>query len=136
MKFIFDVCPIAKPRMTQRDKWSQREAVTKYFGFRDMIRYKSNLSGLRSLPGTIDGLTFALPMPGSWSKKKQDTMRGQPHTQRPDLDNLCKGFCDVWAEDCHIHCIKNMAKVWDDFGSIQLEIEHEDTLHHFQDKES
>ncbi len=109
--------------MTVSDKWKQREAVVKYFGFRDIIRYESNLSGLRSLPGTIDGLTFALPMPTSWSKKKQDAMRGQPHTQRPDLDNLCKGFFDVWTEDCHISCVNNMCKYWSDFGQIILTID-------------
>jgi len=143
MKYIFEVDPVAKPRMTQSDKWKQREAVTRYFGFRDTIRYKSNLSGLYGLPGTLDGLVFALPMPASWSNQKKNRLRGQPHEQRPDLDNLCKGFCDVWSEDCHIHRIKDMAKIWSDFGQITLTIsdpfeqtEPVDNLHHFSDNGS
>lgn len=35
---------------------------------------------------------FAIPK--SWSKKKQAEMLGQPHTQRPDLDNCAKALTD------------------------------------------
>lgn len=98
MPVRFEVAPVARPRMTQRDKWKGRPAVLKYFAYRDFVR-------LHAGPWRIGGqvwIRFVVPMPPSWSKKKRAEHAGKPHRQRPDLDNYIKGFLDCWEEDCYV----------------------------------
>jgi Holliday junction resolvase RusA-like endonuclease len=45
-----------------------------------------------------------MPIPPSWSKKKQREAIGQQHISNPDLDNLIKGAFDgfnkfIWNDD-------------------------------------
>ena len=40
-------------------------------------------------------LEFIIQIPESWSKKKKLQMKGQPHRQTPDTDNLFKAFTDT-----------------------------------------
>lgn len=47
------------------------------------------------------------PMPKSWSKKRQIAMKDQPHTQKPDRDNVEKWVMDslnriAWHDDCQV----------------------------------
>ena len=114
-----DITPVSKPRMTRRDKWAKRPAVLRYWAFAEELNLK--------MPGLIDlngyTLTFGLPMPKSWSKKKKERMAGKPHTQRPDIDNLCKSVLDaLYLEDSHIHDIA-LKKVWSVNGFILFEVE-------------
>ncbi len=84
----------------------------------------ARLKGLDGLPDSIESIVFYLPMPESWSQKKQNEMRGHPHQSNIDLDNLCKAFLDaLCSNDQHIHTIRNLQKVWSDFGQIVLEID-------------
>lgn len=109
----YPICPVPKPRMTQRDKWAKRPAVLRYRAFCDEVRAR----GL-DLPEDGSIVTFVLPMPKSWAKKKHNEMDGQPHQQRPDLDNLLKALADAcYSEDCRIHCIA-ARKVWGSEGLI------------------
>ena len=87
---IIDVVPVAKPRMTQRDRWKQRPSVLAYRAYADALR----LAHPHALPDVIE-LVFYLPMPRSWSARKRGSMLNQPHRVKPDLDNLVKGFLDV-----------------------------------------
>src|SRR5690554_3514466 len=99
-RIVYPITPMGKPRMTQRDKWKQRPEVMRYRAFRDEVRIR----GVK-LPESGYHLTFVLPMPKSWSKKKRDAMRGAPHQQRPDKDNLEKALLDaIFEED---------ARIWD-----------------------
>ena len=47
-----------------------------------------------------------LPMPKSWSKKKQREHALRLHTQKPDVDNVGKAVLDAlkehWADDCQV----------------------------------
>ena len=71
----YQITPIPKPRMTQKDRWAN--------------------SGYH--------VTFVLPMPDSWSKKKRAEMAGKPHQQKPDKDNLEKALLDaIFEDDCRI----------------------------------
>ena len=64
---------------------------------------------------------FTLPMPKSWSKKKRENMRGRPHRQKPDVDNLCKALLDaLYTDDCVVWDIA-IRKIWGDEGSIEIE---------------
>ena len=68
--------------MTRADKWKKRPEVMRYQLFCDHVR----LLGI-DLPESKSHVTFVLPMPKSWSKKKRAEMNGQPHQGKPDLDN-------------------------------------------------
>jgi Holliday junction resolvase RusA-like endonuclease len=43
-------------------------------------------------------LWFWLPMPASWSKRKQAANLWKPHAQKPDIDNLTKAVMDAMSE--------------------------------------
>ena len=119
-----DISPVAKPRMTQRDKWQPSKAAGKYFSFCNHIRHLANLKGLYTLPGVLNSLIFNIQMPQSWSSKKKAEMNDMPHESTPDLDNLLKSL-DCFGEDRHIHSIGSIKKVWAYEGSIILEIDQE-----------
>ena len=71
--------------------------------------------------------TFILPMPKSWSKKKQKLMDGKPHLNKPDLDNIIKFVQDSLKPegDQMIHTIV-ANKIWGEEGKIILR-QHEKT---------
>lgn len=109
--------PVGKPRMTQRDKWAKRPPVMRYRAFCDLLRA---CVGNAKLPHALR-LTFELPMPKSWSQQKKDAMRGMPHQQKPDLDNLAKAVGDaLYGNDAVIHEL-HARKVWADEGRVTLE---------------
>ena len=46
-------------------------------------------------------------------------MRGKPHRQKPDLDNLVKAFKDaLLKDDKGVHTYGIMQKIWGDTGEI------------------
>ncbi len=114
-----NIVPVAKPRMTQSDKWKKRPATEKYWKYKDDLKLLCFLC--RWQPKDDLDVKFVLPMPNSWSERKKKKMDGQPHKQRPDLDNLIKGFKDaLMIEDSNVHTYHNMKKVWGRNGSIIL----------------
>lgn len=91
--------PVPKPRMTQRDRWAKRPAVVRYHQFCDELRGLVNANDV-PIPYRV---TFYLPIPKSWSKKRKAEAEGEPHTQRPDKDNLEKAFLDaLFPDDSHV----------------------------------
>ena len=111
----WNITPVPKPRMTQRDKWAKRPAVLRYRAFCDEVR----LNGV-TLPNAGARGEFHLPMPKSWSKKKRDKMDGKPHQQKPDLDNMIKSLLDsIHKEDCGVHDI-SACKRWAKSGAITI----------------
>ena len=112
---IIDIEPVGKPRMTQRDKWSHRPVVVKYFAFADDLRNKYK----QELPKE-PSLIFFITMPKSWSKKKKAEKLHTPHDQKPDIDNLIKSVLDIKCkEDKHI--AKVLAeKYWSLKGAIDI----------------
>lgn len=110
---IYDIVPIGKPRMTRADKWKKRPEVLRYRAFCDHVR----LLGIE-LPESNAHVTFVLPMPKSWSKKKRLQFDGQPHQSKPDFDNLVKALSDaVYADDAHIWDAR-ITKIWGETGQI------------------
>jgi Holliday junction resolvase RusA-like endonuclease len=91
---------MAAPRMTRADKWKKRPVVLAYRAFRDELRkQKVELP----IPCRV---VFFMPMPKSWSRIKKITMDGEPHTVRPDIDNLLKALLDtLFAQDGHVWSI-------------------------------
>ncbi len=114
---VFDIVPVAKPRMTRRDKWLNppRPKVAKYRAF---------CNEAKALKITIEPsgshVLFVLPMPKSWSKQKKEIMNYQMHQQTPDLDNLAKALFDALFEnDCQIYDVR-LTKVWGYKGQIKI----------------
>ena len=111
------VTPVAKPRMTRADKWKKRKCVLKYREFCDSLR---EAWGDRTFPPAGAHLIFHLPMPKSWSKKKKAEMIGQPHQQKPDVDNMLKAFLDaLHTDDAHIYDLRG-SKYWAEGGYIEV----------------
>ncbi|HCM9140001.1 TPA: RusA family crossover junction endodeoxyribonuclease [Enterobacter cloacae] len=113
---IYNITPIGKPRMTQRDRWHKRPATAAYWDYKAQIR----LLGIR-LPESGYHVTFVIPMPKSWSKQKRAQYSGQPHQQKPDKDNLEKALLDaVFDEDSHVWDGR-VTKIWGETGQIIIE---------------
>ena len=112
---IYNITPVSKPRQTRSDKWKKRPSVMKYRTFADECRLKKvNVHDMG------DSITFHIPMPKSWSKKKKAGMDQTPHQQKPDLDNLLKALLDaVLPEDCTVWSVATH-KVWAYEGAIEI----------------
>jgi len=114
---IYEITPVAKPRMTQRDKWLKppRYIVARYWYFKDLVRgFGVDLSESGA------HVIFYMPMPESWSKKKRERMNGEPHKQVPDIDNLQKALLDaLFDNDSHVWDIR-ATKRWAVEGSIVI----------------
>ena len=112
---LYRIDPVAKPRMTARDKWKQRPAVIKYRTFCDLARLLKI-----KVPAAGAHIVFHVPMPRSWSQKKQNQLDCQPHQQRPDVDNYLKALLDaLFEEDSHVHDIR-VSKIWALTGAIEV----------------
>lgn len=96
-----------KPRMTQRDKWLNppRECVANYRRYSTNVRIFAARQRF-AMPACAYLLLFLFEFPARWSKKKKTQFMGQPHTSKPDKDNLEKGILDALLPD-------NDAGVWD-----------------------
>ena len=112
--------PVAKPRMTQRDKWAERPCVVKYFSYRDMVRWQTKRVNWATID-KLESVKFCLPMPKSWSKKKKLEMNGKPHQQKPDIDNLLKGLLDaLMVEDKMVYYVGSLGKWWSDKPIVEI----------------
>lgn len=117
--FEADITPVPKPRMTRADAWKKRPAVERYWAYKDQLVIEA-LGQDFTVPEANYHLTFHLPMPKSWSKKRRAEMVGRPHQQKPDKDNLEKGFLDALCdEDEHIYDGR-VTKLWSERGRIVL----------------
>jgi Holliday junction resolvase RusA-like endonuclease len=113
---VYPIAPVPKPRMTQRDKWKKRPCVLRYRAFKDKVRvYRVTLPQ----PCRV---VFWLPMPRSWTDTEKRAHDGQPHQQKPDLDNLLKALGDaVHSNDAHLWNIQ-AEKRWTS-GKPRIEVE-------------
>lgn len=63
----------------------------------------------------------------SWSKKRRAETMGQPHTQKPDADNLGKTVLDAlnriaWADDGQVSAI-TIRKLWGERDEVHVTVE-------------
>lgn len=117
-KLKIHTVPVPAPRMTRADRWKKRPCVLRYFDCKD--NYRLGMKKGYELPGKGLSLEFHLPMSKSWSEKKKLAHDGQPHQQKPDLDNLIKTFKDSFGEDSHVHEYGTMRKVWSRTGKVVI----------------
>lgn len=96
----YPIVPVAKPRMTRRDKWKRRASVLRYYAFKDEVRLRKV-----ELPQPCR-VIFYLPMPASWPASKRSAMEDTAHRSKPDTDNLLKALNDsVFEDDAHLWSI-------------------------------
>lgn len=117
---VFNLTPVAKPRMTQSDKWNPRPATAKYWGFKSQLCSLARRKGFEL--GESFRVTFYLPMPKSWSKAKRARMEGTKHNQKPDLSNCLKALEDSLLpdDDSGVWSVE-MRKLWAIEGRIVIE---------------
>ena len=87
------------------------------------MRYRDFADECRLLGVTLrDKYTavFYLPMPATWSQKKRAAMNGQPHQQKPDLDNLIKALQDAALSDDSSEYSVFATKRWAESGAIEI----------------
>ena len=94
---MFNVEVMGKPRMTRADAWKKRPVVLRYWRYKDELRRQAKQ--LKYIPGYELNVSFFIPCPKSWSKKKVAEMAGKPHQQKPDIDNILKGFMDCLLDE-------------------------------------
>jgi Holliday junction resolvase RusA-like endonuclease len=86
--------------MTQRDTWKQRPSVLRYRAWCDLLRGTIGWRGKRTLTHPVRlSLECHLPCPASWSFGQRVERTGDPHTAKPDLDNLVKGVMDALLDN-------------------------------------
>lgn len=125
-QIYLEIDPVPAPRMTDSDRWKtqnsknpkyeQRICVTRYFAYKNAIQWlcKKNKYQL----GEKLHIIFIIEMPKSWSEKKRKEYDQSFHKQRPDLDNLLKGFCDSFGADDSFVCSIHAEKIWSYKGGI------------------
>jgi Holliday junction resolvase RusA-like endonuclease len=87
----------------------------RYRAFADEVRLRCV-----SVQESGSHVVFVMPMPKSWSMFKRKGMDGEPHQQKPDVDNLCKALLDaLFGDDSHIHDIR-ISKIWGVTGQIRI----------------
>jgi len=121
---VIRIDPESKPRMTRSDKWYKpkdyeggfRPCVLKYRAYKDRLNelaVELSESGQRVI--------FILPLRKSYSKKKRNALRGQPHQIVPDTDNMLKALWDsLLKQDCRLWHTE-VLKIWGDEGMIIIE---------------
>lgn len=98
------------PRMTHSDKWKKRPRVVRYREMKDAL----NAYQLRDkyTAKKVLHLIFVVEFPKSYSKIKKAELFGKLHDQKPDTDNLVKGFKDALFNDDKSFAIELCIKVW------------------------
>jgi Holliday junction resolvase RusA-like endonuclease len=115
-----NITPLGKPRMTQRNKWYTPPALQKYWDYANELK---RLLPDYQLP-IILNIVFYIPFPKSYSHKKRRELIGLLHMERPDIDNLAKGFMDAFKDngtDDKKVAILHAEKYWADQGGIVLQ---------------
>lgn len=87
-------------------------------------------AGLFSAPleGPVSVTVEAIFCPApSWSKKRRAAAMGQPHTQKPDCDNIAKAILDglnriAWADDAQV-ADSRVTKRWGERAETRVTVE-------------
>ena len=93
VSFVINVRPFGKQRhRTSRGRtYTPKETVA----YEKLIAQEAALHFKKPFDGPVSVDIIALFKPAkSWSKKKTAAAWAQPHTQKPDLDNVMKAICD------------------------------------------
>ena len=126
-KYNVPVIPMGAVRMTRRGKFVN-ESAKRYLTYKDFIKLHINQQAKQeSIVNQIGvDIVFTMPIPPSWSKKKQREAVGQYHNKKPDIDNLVKGLFDslnglIWKDDNQVARLQAV-KIYGENPGITLEV--------------
>ncbi|MCU9958795.1 MULTISPECIES: RusA family crossover junction endodeoxyribonuclease [Bacillus subtilis group] len=120
--------PMGAVRMTGRGKFVNKNAQ-RYLAYKDFIKLhaQKQMKGQQLYTGpTVVKVLFSMPIPKSWSKKKQQEAISTVHIKKPDIDNLVKGVFDAlnktaWHDDNQVFMVIG-AKVYGKEPGIEVQI--------------
>jgi Holliday junction resolvase RusA-like endonuclease len=112
MKKTIKIRVMGKPRMTRADAWKKRKCVTDYRLWADELRLLVFGKNQKQEAPLYFSWVAYIAMPKSWSEKKKLAMIGEPHRQKPDLDNVTKGLFDALFEHDERVASGNQHKIW------------------------
>lgn len=135
-KIVINVNPETWVRVTANDRIFFRIPRDKLYpsGLKRLLRiekynnYKVNLLAATKekrldIPSQGLGVTFFIPCPKSWSKKKKKRYHNTLHQSRPDLKNLLQAWEDaLFSEDKYIAHYSYLCKKWVDFPTGWIEV--------------
>lgn len=124
MKFTIPGDPIGKPRMTRCDKWKQRDCVVAYRSWADSARAAIQRTTKLTLknPTTLI-VTAYFQVPESWSHKRKSLALTEPHTVKPDADNVLKAVCDALFENDQMVTEARICKKWAGLDGPRIHVE-------------
>lgn len=134
-KIILNITPQTFVRTTVNDRWFFRikRDQLRPSGLKRLLRieryneYKLSLLAEAkrkqfTLPASGFSITFYVPVPPSWSKKKKKQYHGLLHQSTPDLDNMAKAFFDSMVREDKFVAQYSLCKRWVDFPDGWIEI--------------
>lgn len=128
IKLSIPVEPMGAVRMTGRGKFVKGNAQ-RYLSYKEYLQWtakqKLDSSCLISGPIAVE-IRFIMPIPKSWSKKKQEEAIGDYHIKKPDTDNLVKGVFDAlnkiaWNDDNQVAKV-TAVKLYGERPGIEISI--------------
>lgn len=118
--FVIPGNPVAKPRMTNRDRWFKRPITTRYWEWVNAAKLV-----IPPLPPDAQRveLVIFVEFPKSWGRKKRAGLSGEPNRGRKDVDNYLKAALDTIFpdQDCAIWSV-SVEKRWEDGKSPRMEV--------------
>jgi Holliday junction resolvase RusA-like endonuclease len=99
--------------------------VVAYRAWADQIRLEANRNRWPHRWPVLQGrirTVFYLPFPRSYTERKREGLRGQPHQSRPDGDNLHKAVLDALFKDDAFIWDGQYTSYWDDGQGPRAEI--------------
>ena len=134
VSFEIPGAPVAKgrPRLTTRGGFARAYTPKKTASFeaRVALAAQQAMAGAEPIEGPVKLTIFVLlPIPQSWSKKKQEMAANRDilPCSRPDLDNYLKAVCDgsneiVWRDDSQVVRV-DASKVYSTVPGIAVTVE-------------
>lgn len=110
--FWVEIKPVPKPRMTHQGRFGR--IPERFWQYKKQLQLEAKLQGF--IPAHTLDITFYMPLP----KKKSLRKPGDPHKQKPDIDNLIKGVLDSFFEDDSCVYEVRASKEWAVKGAIEI----------------
>jgi Holliday junction resolvase RusA-like endonuclease len=126
--FTVNINPVAKarPRMGKYGVYTPKKTAA--YELAILAGYRKENIGKNPIDKPIKvSINCGIKMPKSWSKKKKAEMWGNPHTSKPDIDNLVKAVLDAlngvaFCDDSQIYEITSR-KIWCDEPYVYFNME-------------
>jgi Holliday junction resolvase RusA-like endonuclease len=115
-----EIPPIPAPRLNRGSQYNpqKKKLVARYMKWKEDVQLLAYQAGWK--PTDELHVIFVLPMPKSWSRQKRERMRGEPHQQKPDRNNLMKALEDALYKDDSGVWKSSEEKIWGESGHIVI----------------